>query len=279
MGSNRIARAKRRGRLIIFHAITKDGLLTHARSEDDGNLNISTTNAEYVYHIVPQKTTQPTNKRSAALATVITPCEDSVSTLKDKKDDKEDYHGNIGTEMWMTWLENRLIPAFKSKYPHHKMILVMDNASYHNAHEDGWVTPSAMNKEQLVKAFDKYGIDSITVDREEVVGGVRVTHPHTFAKDAFRATKGGKSSPTVAELKKALSAYYKQHPGIIMTRTKASLQRGAGVAHRVDTSSRARLPAHREVMGDGEEPRRVELQSRSNGGGDPPAAAERLLRR
>ena len=220
MGSNRIARAKRRGRLIIFHAITKDGLLTHARSEDDGNLNISTTNAEYVYHIVPQKTTQPTNKRSAALATVITPCEDSVSTLKDKKDDKEDYHGNIGTEMWMTWLENRLIPAFKSKYPHHKMILVMDNASYHNAHEDGWVTPSAMNKEQLVKAFDKYGIDSITVDREEVVGGVRVTHPHTFAKDAFRATKGGKSSPTVAELKKALSAYYKQHPGIIMTRTK-----------------------------------------------------------
>ena len=92
----------------------------------------------------------------------------------DKKDDKEDYHGNIGTEMWMMWLENRLIPSFKKKYPGKKMILVMGNASYHNAHEEDWVPVSNMNKEQLVKAFDKPGIESITVDRKEHVNGVQV---------------------------------------------------------------------------------------------------------
>jgi len=29
------------------------------------------------------------------------------------------------------WLENRLTPAFEALYPGKKMILVMDNASYH----------------------------------------------------------------------------------------------------------------------------------------------------
>ena len=35
-------------------------------------------------------------------------------------------------EMFEKWLEIRLIPAFTAQFPNKKMILVMDNASYHH---------------------------------------------------------------------------------------------------------------------------------------------------
>ena len=79
----RVARAKRKGRLIIFHAVTKDGLLYDSPSESDGpgDLNIPTNHAEYIYHIEPQKVNQSESKTNAS-----TPSEETVATRKDKKD-------------------------------------------------------------------------------------------------------------------------------------------------------------------------------------------------
>ena len=44
----------------------------------------------------------------------------------------KDYHRNMDGEGFEFWLENRLIPAFRAQFPGKKMILVMDNASYHH---------------------------------------------------------------------------------------------------------------------------------------------------
>jgi hypothetical protein len=46
----------------------------------------------------------------------------------------EDYHKNMDGAGFEWWVENRLIPAFEKLYPGKKMVLVMDNASYHHEH-------------------------------------------------------------------------------------------------------------------------------------------------
>ncbi len=39
--------------------------------------------------------------------------------------------------MFMKWVDIRLIPAFKAKYPGKTMILILDNAPYHHETTDG----------------------------------------------------------------------------------------------------------------------------------------------
>ena len=125
---------RRDGRLIILHAMTKDGLLTeidtitgyYVRDEErDKDLNQVSTNAEYVYEI---DTGTKKDRES-----------ETIATKTGAKDDKELYHGNINSVLWVKWLENRLMPSFKAKYPNKKMILIMDNASYHKPMPEGWV--------------------------------------------------------------------------------------------------------------------------------------------
>jgi hypothetical protein len=55
--------------------------------------------------------------------------DETAATSTDKKDVKENYHGNINTKLWLKYLQNRLIPAFRKEFPGRKMILIMDNAS------------------------------------------------------------------------------------------------------------------------------------------------------
>ena len=48
------------------------------------------------------------------------------------KNSKGDYHDYMDSDMFNFWVQKRLIPAFKKKYGRNKkMILVIDNASYH----------------------------------------------------------------------------------------------------------------------------------------------------
>lgn len=62
----------------------------------------------------------------------------------------KDYHKNMDGEGFEFWLENRLIPAFREQFPGKKMILVMDNASYHHQlNTKYWsegTTPSSASK-------------------------------------------------------------------------------------------------------------------------------------
>jgi transposase len=89
-GSNHyVVRSRRTGRLVIIHAITVDGLLYFCRCPDDADLRVPTKNAEYIYQVVKARATTET-------------AQETVATAQDKKDDKEDYHGNIHSEMWFT---------------------------------------------------------------------------------------------------------------------------------------------------------------------------------
>jgi hypothetical protein len=215
-GSDRhVKRPKRIGRFVIFHAITKDGLLFTVRSAADDDLSQPTTNAEYIYHIDTR-----VKAKDAA---------ESASNTTDVKDDKDSYHGNIDGDMFIKWLYNRLAPAFQAKYPGKKMILVMDNASYHNPHDDGWVPVGSMKKAELVAALRKYGITSFTAERERGAGGEKVMESVTFDEASFSKDKRREESraqpvPSVDEMKKFLSGWLKQHPELIITRTRRFMQ-------------------------------------------------------
>lgn len=201
-GSDRlVVRERRTGRLVIFHAITKNGLLTHSTHEHDADLSIITPNAEYIYEVEKPKSTKVGKEAK----------KETVATAEDKKDHKESYHGNINSKMWYTWLENRLIPAFRARYPGKKVILVMDNASYHKGRDDDWKSPSEMRKGELAAALRKYKIMEVTVDRE----GEQVT----FAEDTWDRT-GGARSPNKEELRDRLKNHYSEHPELIPNRTQ-----------------------------------------------------------
>ena len=173
-GSKRhVVISKRTGRLVIFHAITRDGLLCNEHSRDsdmDRDLTVETLNAEYVYHIDPKKVNisaaSAAASAAAAAATASEDVQETPGTVKDRKDDKEDYHGNIDGTMFIQWLRHRLIPAFKARYPCMKMILIMDNASYHNPHDDGWIPVGKMRKEQVAATLEAAGVEQFTAERQ-----------------------------------------------------------------------------------------------------------------
>jgi hypothetical protein len=83
-----------------------------------------------------------------------------------------DYHKNMDGDGFERWLENRLIPAFEALYPGKKMILVMDNASYHHQHNDEWypkgLSPKTATKGLNAHVLRKLGVRSIKVNRKGV---------------------------------------------------------------------------------------------------------------
>ena len=125
----------RTGRFIIFHAITKDGLLNNGLENIGDDLTVAQKSAEYFYRHKIKKTSKKSDVQECAAAQRVT--------------DKSDYHGNIDWDMFYNWITNRLIPAFEEKYPGKKMILAMDNASYHNKPVNDYKCPSAMKKDEL----------------------------------------------------------------------------------------------------------------------------------
>ena len=71
------------------------------------------------------------------------------------------------------WLENRLIPAFKAQFPGKRMILVMDNASYHHQLNTKYIpegtTPASASKGINAHALRKAKCKFIQVVRGKTV--------------------------------------------------------------------------------------------------------------
>jgi len=138
----------RSGRFIIFHAITKDGLLNNNLENAGDDLTKPVISAEYIYqHSIPKA-----KKRTGPV---------EIASTK-KSSEKDEYHGNINWEMFWGWITNRLIPAFEHRYPGKKMILMMDNASYHNKTVHDYKCASDLKKPELLEllAEHKYKIKS-----------------------------------------------------------------------------------------------------------------------
>jgi hypothetical protein len=51
---------------------------------------------------------------------------------------------------FLLWLNNNLFPTFQILFPSKKMILVLDNGSYHHAREPDYIDPRNMNKSEVI---------------------------------------------------------------------------------------------------------------------------------
>jgi hypothetical protein len=141
-------------RIIIMHAMTKDGLLEVEGVEPS---NILTE----LYH-------------SCALI-FDEVCVDGVTPA--------DYHDTINGDKFIGWMQQRLFPTVRKLYPGKKMFLVLDNAKYHHHRGPDWFSPCNKKKGQLADFLRQRGVQSVTVD-----GG------RSIPASKFSANAGSRSS-------------------------------------------------------------------------------------
>ena len=68
-----------------------------------------------------------------------------------------DYHDNMNSEIFMKWVELKLVPLFEGLYPCKKMILVADNAPYHHKRAIGSL--GSLRKKKLVELMKKHKVE------------------------------------------------------------------------------------------------------------------------
>jgi hypothetical protein len=72
-----------------------------------------------------------------------------------------DYHNNINIDMFYKWVAGKLLPTFKKMYPGKKMILILDNASYHHKREINNL--GSLNKLELKELCDDYKVEHLDI--------------------------------------------------------------------------------------------------------------------
>jgi transposase len=165
-------------RIIIMHAMSKDGLLEVEGVEPSNILTELYHSCALIFNEV---------------------CVDGITPA--------DYHDTINGEKFIGWIQQRLLPTFKKKYPGKKMYLVLDNAKYHHHRGPDWFAPATKTKGQLADFLRQRKVKNITVNDERVIPASK------FSADA-RGMAGG---PTVLQLKEAAKLHLKQHPEINTT--------------------------------------------------------------
>jgi hypothetical protein len=149
------------------------------------------------------------------------------------KEAKGDYHDQMKGEGFESWLKHRLIPAFENnpKYADKKLILVMDNASYHHEMNRDYypagIEMSACSKAWHAHVLRKAGCSQIAVKRGNLTRWYEVPadEPAGFKEQreskgkaptgAFagtvyeRATKAGSGGPSGGELLGATKKWLK----------------------------------------------------------------------
>jgi transposase len=165
-------------RIIIMHAMTKDGLLEVEGVEPSNILTELYQSCALIFDEV---------------------CVDGVTPA--------DYHDTINGDKFIGWMQQRLFPTVQKLYPGKKMYLVLDNAKYHHHRGPDWFSPSTKKKGQLADFLRQRSVESIAVD------GGRIIPASKFSADA-RGKAGG---PTLAQLKSAVKAHLSAHPEINTT--------------------------------------------------------------
>ena len=166
-------------RLIILHAITKDGLLSvdgHERQIDDTwELQKAASTSEWVF----------------------------VGKIK-----KMDYHKNMNGDNFMRWVQLCLIPSFEAKYPNKTMILVLDNAPYHHCRGDDYIDIRNMKrKELLYELMQTAKVKSMKIQRPHGEVVVELAPLRNSKKGSPKANK-----PLNDELRAELQKYVDAHP-------------------------------------------------------------------
>jgi hypothetical protein len=164
-------------RLIIVHAITKDGLLHVPGVEPTAELEQKQTTAELVF---------------------------------ESHGSDGDYHRCMNGETFMLWLKNRLFPAFEAKYSGKKMILLLDNVKYHHHRGPLWLTPRSMDQEELAMALAEH-VPEFKVTR----GRGKFKQEITIKKRYYLSdAKSKPPGPTLGELRAELTKWLETHPQV-----------------------------------------------------------------
>lgn len=74
-----------------------------------------------------------------------------------------DYHKNFDGDMFMKWINERLVPTVQHKYPDKQVYVVMDNAPYHHGHPENSFFASGHNKEEIQAKLQELGCRQLTV--------------------------------------------------------------------------------------------------------------------
>ena len=170
-------------RLIIIHAMTDERLLTH-KKEDIGtkHLHEMQTTAAFVHEAASYN---------------------------------DDYHKNVGGDTFTLWVKNRLVPTFQALYPDKKMILVMDNASYHRPRDSDWVAPNQMKYEECLDYLQKNNVNEFSIGE----GDDKKTFLSPYKREAgIKKKKGDPILPTTPQLKEAVKQHLKTNSHINKTR-------------------------------------------------------------
>jgi hypothetical protein len=122
--------------------------------------------------------------------------------LEDGQDDS-DYHNTMTGAKFVAWLRNRLLPTFAELHPGKKMFLVMDNAAYHKARDESWVSSSkSQNKHDLAHLLLDLGVSQLTTTG---------AHPCTVPSHLFEA-KRSEGGPSKDDLLTAVQKWLAEHP-------------------------------------------------------------------
>ena len=179
---NNVVRPSGKGkRLVLLHAFTKHGWLTDDCSVHNDRVDHVSFSCELIYEA--------------------------------EKGDG-DYHDNMNGEIYLQWLSNRLLPAFAHRFPGKKMVLVLDNATYHHHRGPDWISVSSMKKLQLADKMVELGISSVIVERQKK--GTQQRETVTFQQHSFHS-RGGPHAPTLDELQQSLQAHLTAHPELNRT--------------------------------------------------------------
>jgi len=161
-------------RLIILHAMTDSGLLAVPDTIASNWLSEPALTAELVFEEV----------------------------LEDGQDDS-DYHNTMTGAKFVAWLRNRLLPTFAALHPGKKMILVMDNAAYHKARDESWVSSSkSQSKHELAHLLIDLGVSQLITTGP---------HPRTVPAHHFEASIG-EGGPSKDDLLVAVQKWLAEHP-------------------------------------------------------------------
>jgi transposase len=114
-------------RLMIVHAMTRDGLLETPGAVATNLLTERVPTAELIF--------------------------ETLGT-------DDDYHTAMDGDRYLLWLRNHLLPAFDARYPGQRMTLVLDNAGYHHIRGEDWFTPSQMSVTECVSFLNYHRVRS-----------------------------------------------------------------------------------------------------------------------
>jgi transposase len=216
-GKEHIGRKSSKGkRLVILHAITPNGPLCEV---DDNGKPVDDLKWK-------GDTPHPTPRTDGKLT-----CE----TLWLAQSSSGDYHDNMNSEMFMKWVEEKLIPLFEKMFPGKKLILIADNAAYHHKRIIGSL--ANLSKKRIVEMMVQYDVAYIDIpltdnrleyandDNDDIQDRgdcLRITfHPEEQKQTASQ------SKPLVAntqELKVAFVSYLKEHrPDLLECKVEKAL--------------------------------------------------------